>query len=367
VKSIPSLQGAALPQDIDFGMPIQARYNPHHDAAEQHNLRWLHDYGMLADPEAVRVYSSWRMADLAARCWPDASADDLGLTVDLKSFYFLFDDQFDGPQGDDPSKVAAVCQDLTAIVHQDPAVVPRSPVTAAFADLWDRSRDGMSRPWVDRTACDWERYFASYPHEAINRRSRTIPTMDDYLTIRRGSAATESVTDMVERLNRIEVPLVAFHSPQLRIMRQIAADVPFICNDVYSYEKETARGDVYNLVTVLCHERRQSMEQAVKEIQAMVARQVHRFVELRDQVGQMMDNLVLSDPQRQHVRRYVTGLGDWLCGHNDWMTHTVRYRAGGTPPAYRPGYLEELLEEPGLRTEPTHVPQQAASAQVVSS
>jgi hypothetical protein len=77
VKSIPSLQGAALPQDIDFGIPVQARYNPHHDAAEQHNLRWLHDYGMLADPEAVRVYSSWRMADLAARCcariWPRSS------------------------------------------------------------------------------------------------------------------------------------------------------------------------------------------------------------------------------------------------------------------------------------------------------
>jgi hypothetical protein len=240
-------------------------------------------------------------------------------------------------------------------------------VTAAFADLWDRSSDGMSRAWVDRTACDWERYFASYPHEAVNRRSRAIPTIDDYLTIRRGSAATESVTDMVERLNRIEVPLAAFHSPQLRIMRQVAADVPFMCNDVYSYEKETARGDVYNLVTVLCHERRQSVEQAVSEIQDMVAEQVHRFAELRDQVGLMMDHLALSDPQRQHVRRYVTGLGDWLCGHNDWMTQTVRYRAGGTPPACRPGYLEELLEEPGLLTGPAAASQQAAPAQVAGS
>jgi pentalenene synthase len=335
-----------MPQDIEFEIPIPARYNPRHDEAERHNLQWLRHHRMLADPEAVRMYSSWQMADLAARCWPDADTDDLGLTVDLKSFYFLFDDQFDGPQGHDPSEVAAVCQNLIDIVHQDPTVAPRSPVTAAFADLWARSRDGMSRAWVARTAYDWERYFASYPYEAVNRGTRTVPAMDDYLTIRRGSAATESVTDMVERLNRIEVPPIAFHSPQLRLMRQIAADVPFICNDVYSYEKETARGDVYNLVTVLCNERQHSTKHAVDEIRIMVADQVRRFLELRDQVSQMMDDLALSDPERRHVRRYVTGLGDWLRGHNDWMTHTVRYRADGIPPADQPGYLDALLSQP---------------------
>jgi hypothetical protein len=334
-----------MPQDVRFDIPIPARRNPHEAEAERHNLDWLRRHRMLADPEAVALYRSWRLPDLAARCWPDASADDLGLTVDLKSFYFLFDDQFDGPQGAIPTKVAAVCQELIDIVHQNLAVTPRSPIGRAFADLWDRSREGMSRSWVARTAHDWERYFASYPYEAVNRRSQVIPSMDDYLTIRRGSAATESVTDMVERLNRIEVPPVAFHSAQLRLMRQIAADVPFICNDVYSYEKEAARGDVYNLVIVLRHQRRCSLAQAVDEIQAMVADRIRRFLQLRDQVSQMMDEVGIPAPYRQQVLRYTAGLGDWLRGHNDWMSSTVRYRASGSLPADRPGYLDTLLDE----------------------
>ncbi|MEV2254511.1 terpene cyclase [Streptomyces sp. NPDC050147] len=333
-----------MPQDVDFDIPLPARYNPHHDQAERHNLEWLRHHRMLVDSKAVALYRSWELADLAARCWPECKVDDLALTVDAKSFYFLFDDQFDGPQGQDPASVAAVCQELIDIAQQDPAAAPRSPVATAFADLWARSREGMSRSWVTRTAHDWERYFASYPHEAVKRCAGVVPTMDDYLTIRRSSAATESVTDMVERLNRIEVPPIAFHSPELQLMRQIAADVPFMCNDVYSYEKETARGDVYNLVTVLCRERRYSVAQATEEIKAMVAERVRRFLQLRAQVPNMLHELGLSDMQLRYVGRYMTGLGDWLRGHNDWMTATIRYRTGGSPPPDQPGHLDPLLD-----------------------
>lgn len=334
-----------MPQDVRFDIPIPPRCNPHEAEAAQHNVEWLRHHRMLDGADAAAMYGSWGLANLAARCWPDVDADELGLAVDLKSFYFLFDDQFDGPQGDVPSRVAAVCEELIDIVHQSPGATPRSPVARAFADLWARSRQGMSRSWVARTAHDWERYFASYAPEAVNRRSRAIPTMDDYLTIRRGSAATESVTDMVERLTRSEVPPVAFHSPQIRLMRQIAADVPFLCNDVYSYEKEAARGDVYNLVTVLCHQHRCSVSQAVDDIRDMVAGQVRRFLQLRDEVPQMLDDIGAAGPERQRVVRYVTGLGDWLRGHNDWMSSTTRYRAGGSPPADAPGYHAPLLEQ----------------------
>jgi len=344
-RSIPG--GEVVPQDVVFNIPFQERYNPDNAAAEQHNLGWLRQHKMLVDPAAVTMYTSWGMADLAARCWPDATVDDLGLSVDLKSFYFLFDDQFDGPHGTDPAQVAAVCQQLIDIVHHIPGVVPRSPVTTAFADLWARSCVGMSAHWIARTAYDWERYFASYSYEAINRRSHMIPTMDYYLAVRRGSAATESVIDMVERLNRIEVPPIAFHSAPLRLMRQVAADVPFFCNDVYSYEKEAARGDVYNMIAVFCNERQYSVRAATEEIQRLVARQVDQFCCLRDQVPQMVKDLALPEQQRRCVRRYVSGLEDWLRGHNDWMTRTIRYRTTGTPPPSQPGYIDELLEPRG--------------------
>ncbi|QIS03403.1 hypothetical protein F5X71_14700 [Nocardia brasiliensis] len=68
-----------MPQNVVFDIPVPPRYNPAHDHAEQHNLRWLRQHRMLVTPAAETLYLSWGIADLAARCWPDASAEDLGL------------------------------------------------------------------------------------------------------------------------------------------------------------------------------------------------------------------------------------------------------------------------------------------------
>ncbi|MGK5552606.1 terpene synthase family protein [Actinomadura kijaniata] len=332
-----------MPQDVRFHIPIAARRNPHYQQARERNLQWLRRHRMTHGTEATHAYLAWDLADLAARCWPDADVTDLALAIDLKAFYFLFDDQFDLPDGRDLAAITQVCQELINIAHQAAARPPSSPVTAAFADLWERSRQQMTPSWTARTACDWERYFAAHPHEEIRRRDQAVPTLDDYMIVRRGSAATESVTDMIERLTRVNLPPVVFHSPQVRLMRQIAADVPFLCNDVYSYEKEHARGDVYNLVTVLCHHRGVAVPDAVAQIQTMVDARIDQFMRLRDEVPRLSANLSLDSGQRDHLHRYVTGLGDWLRGHNDWMTRTARYRPSGTPPADQPGYQQELL------------------------
>ncbi|WP_431983281.1 terpene synthase family protein [Streptomyces qinglanensis] len=332
-----------MPRNVTFTIPFPPRYNPHYSHAQRKNLDWLRRHGMVSGQQAVDLYLSWDLADLAARCWPEADAADLSLTVDLKSFYFLFDDQFDGPQGSDPPAVAEVCHELIGIAHQDADTTPRSAAARAFADLWARCRSGMSSAWIARAACDWERYFASYPYESWHRSTRQVPAMDDCLEIRRGSAATESVVGMVERLNRIEVPRTAFHSPQLRLMRRTAVDVPFIANDVYSYEKETARGDVYDILVSLQDAHACTLDEAVRRARAMVDRSVDRFLRVRSELPRLCGALGLDDAERDAVLRYAKGLEDWLRGHNDWMMRTARYAPGGTPGPDRPGYAESLL------------------------
>ncbi|MFG2004767.1 hypothetical protein ACGFNU_37005 [Spirillospora sp. NPDC048911] len=127
-----------MPQDVSFDIPLPARRNPHLQQARQRNLRWLRRYQMVCGAEAVSAYSSWDLAGLAARCWPDADVDDLTLAVDLKAFYFLFDDQFDDPGGRELGIIAQVCGQLIDIAHQSGSCSPGSPVTAAFADLCQR-------------------------------------------------------------------------------------------------------------------------------------------------------------------------------------------------------------------------------------
>ncbi len=307
-------------------------------------MTWLRDHGMVTSPEAEHAYTDWEVGRHGADCWPEATPNDLALATDMLAFFFLFDDQFDTLQVRDIGQAGSVCKNLIAIAHQAPTAQPDSPVTHAFEDLVRRGRQNMSTLWVSRTAGDWERYFAAYPHEQIRRHEQQIPALDDYLTIRRGCAGTEVVADMIERLNRVQLPVIAFHSPHLRLMRQIASDVPFICNDVYSYEKEHARGEVYNMVAVLVKQNRYSLQDAIDEIQRIVEGQISRFLALRDELPQLFEDLHLSETEQQHVIRYVTGLGDWLRGHNDWMSTTSRYHPTGTPSATTDGFAEELLK-----------------------
>ncbi|MFD4948713.1 terpene synthase family protein [Streptomyces sp. NPDC058239] len=56
---------------------------------------------------------------------------------------------------------------------------------------------------------------------------------------------------------------VLLHGPQLRIMREIAVNITLMCNDVYSSEKEEARGNMDSLVLVLQRAQGCSRDEAV--------------------------------------------------------------------------------------------------------
>ncbi|MGP3978297.1 terpene synthase family protein [Streptomyces sp. 8N114] len=330
-----------LPQ---FDIPSSERSNTYRGDAEQANLLWLREHGMLRSEAATERYRSWRLADLSSRCWPTVGRADLVLAVDLKAFYFLFDDQFDRPDLTGiTDRVRSVCDELCAILHGRGSAGRETPLTAAFADLWRRARHGMTPAWRARAAHDWERYFCAQSYEALAHDRYPEPALDEYYAVRGGTAATESVLDMVERLVHAEPPGLAWHSPHLRLLRKTAAEVPFITNDVYSCAKEAARGDAYNLVAVLRRTGASSLSEATSQIERLVRQSVHRFFVLHDELPTVCADLLLDQAQTNAVLAYGEGLANWLRGHNDWMMTTARYAAASTRSAAEPGYDDDLL------------------------
>ena len=337
---------------MELNLPYPRRFNEHRDTAEAHNLDWLRGHGMLTGSDAVALYTRWDIPDLAARSFPDLGAEDLCLATDLFSFYFLFDDQFDDELGLHPSAVAAACDPLIRIAHGEPTGPADSPVTSSFRDLWRRSSTGMSSRWRARAATNWEWYFAAHPNEALGRTlaaeaeaegiDPTIPDRAAYLMLRRGADGTETVLDMIERFEA-EVPPAAFHSPQLRLMRQLAADAPAFSNDVYSYDKEAPRGDVYNLVVILQHQRQCKREEASVAVLAEAQWMIDQYLQLAVEIPELCERLGLRADERLAVERYADGLIAWMGGYFDWESRTARYRPQGSLPVDRPGHLEPLL------------------------
>ncbi|WP_037574008.1 terpene synthase family protein [Phaeacidiphilus oryzae] len=346
---------SALPQPPRHSLevPYPPRSNKHLDAAAARHIDWLTGHGMLGGQDAVDLYEAWGVEDLTARLFPETDEDGLTLAFDLFGFYFLFDDQFDGEVGIRPRLAAEVCQPLIEITHGDYTGAGRSPVTASFADLWQRLTRGMSPRWSARAAANWEWYLASHANEAAGRslaaeqraagKRVVFPDRSSFMIVRHGASGAETVMDAIERINRIEVPPAAFHSPQLRLLRQLAGDIPGICNDVCSYAKELPRGDVYNMVAVVQHQQQCTLEEAYKIVLAECQWMIDQCWRLSRQVPALCRRLGLNEEETDAVVRYADGMGDWIRGYLDWEPSTPRYQLDGMLPVDRPNYLEDLL------------------------
>ncbi|WP_371589707.1 terpene synthase family protein [Streptomyces virginiae] len=333
-----------MPQDIEFHLPFPSSLSPDLEGARQRNLEWVRRTGLVGEGRSLEWFASWDMPLLAAYGFPYAQGAALDLCADVMAFFFVFDDQFDGPLGQDPARAATVCRQLIDIVHGASPVAGADACSVAFADLWARGRDGAHPSWVARTAYEWEYYFATQAHEAIGRLRGTPADVETYLQVRRGIAGTDLPLSLGERAAGITIPATAFHSPQLRIMRQAAIDVTFMCNDVYSLEKEEARGDMDNLVLVIEHTRSCTRDEAITAARREVDGRVERFQELALQVPAMCRQLGLTGPERTGVATYVEVMGTWMSGYHAWQTQTRRYSSAlQIIPSTGPGYFDEVL------------------------
>ncbi|MFJ4813326.1 terpene synthase family protein [Streptomyces longwoodensis] len=332
-----------MPQDMTFGLPA-AQISPGLDAARRHHLDWVRRTGLAADDRSLAWYVSWDMPRLAALGFPHARGQALDLLADAMGFFFVFDDQFDGPLGRDPAATDRVCRTLIDIAHGAPPPPGADPCTAAFADIRARSTDGAHPAWTARTAHEWEYYFAAQAHEARGRLRGTPADLATYLEVRRGVAATDLPLSLGERAAGLAVPASAFHSPELRLMRRAAIDVTLMCNDVYSLEKEEARGDMDNLVLVLERARHLTRGHALTAARGEVTRRLRRFDRLAAQVPAVCTQLALTEREQADVAAYVGVMTAWMSGYHTWQTETHRYRdAPRIVPPSGPGHLDQLL------------------------
>ncbi|MGW2270245.1 terpene synthase family protein [Streptomyces yangpuensis] len=334
-----------MPQDVEFHLPFPVRCSPDLEGARRRNLEWVRRTGLVEEGRSLDWYASWDMPLLAALGFPYAQGAMLDLCADAMAFFFVFDDQFDGILGRNPARAATVCQRMTDIVHGAVPAGNADACAVAFADIWARATGGAHPGWVARAAHEWEYYFAAQAHEAVGRLRGVPADMETYLQVRRGIAGTDLPLSFGERAAGPTVPPSAFHSPQLRLMRQAAIDVTLMCNDVYSLEKEEARGDMDNLVLVIEHARRCGREEAVAEAREEVRRCVLRFGELALQVPGLCALLGLTDRETAAVDRYVDVMRLWMSGYHAWQTRTHRYTdAPRVVPAPGPGYLDRVLD-----------------------
>lgn len=79
--------------------------------------------------------------------------------------------------------------------------------------------------------------------------------MSEYLSLRADTIGVQPVLHLNEVLGEYEVPQRAFYSEHLTNLRAIVSDVVVLDNDVRSYPKELARGDLNNILILISDRR----------------------------------------------------------------------------------------------------------------
>lgn len=319
-----------MPRGIDLHIPFPRRISHDVDRARTRHLHWPRSYGLLDGKGAVRRHAGARYADLAARFYPDAAGDDLDLGVDLMSWFFLFDDLFDGPEGENPTRARALVEGVAQVLRR-PATTSEPPVVRAFSDLWQRSCDGMSPRWRRRAAAHWRTYLSGYVAEALHRQQDLMPTVEEHLLLRRETIGVYPTVDLAERIGRFEVPAHVYADDVPKAIRHIAAEVDTIHNDLCSVEKEEARGEIHNLLLILEKRRRCTRAEAVEEMCRMIRSRTERFLVLEAELPALCDSSRLTEAQRVSVRRFADSLRAVMRGDYDWAEQSGRYAHENIP------------------------------------
>lgn len=332
---------------IDLGkMRLRSHDSADIDASRRRVQQWVEDRELAGSREALDWYCAWDTATFVGYSYPHATAGDgMDLVGRLMAVAILLDDQLD----ESPSAAACIgaVHPFLEIVRSGGATMPRKggPLHHAFAELIRESRARASETWWRRAATNWEASLIAVVHETVDRKLRGGPPPHDlFLHLRRGSGFMGPFLDILEPAASFEPAALAYYSPHLLLMRQLTVDIGSFINDVFSVDKELARGQHDNIVLVLQAQAEMPPEEAKRRARGIIHAHACRFVDLRAELPRICAHLGLTASEVEDVERYGDALEMWITGSECWGRTSRRYlEALEQRPATGPWAHENLL------------------------
>jgi hypothetical protein len=317
--------------------PLLPKISPHADEVQRYALHWATRHGLLERPRTQAAFAGAKFANLMARAHPGAGAADLGLATAWLTAIFALDDLLETGLVEDPERmlggVEAVLTWLRApdgTVNTTVRDVLGRPIGCALADVWRRTVPRVSPAWRERFVDHVREYLNGTIWESGNRAKGRLPTVAEYVRMRRHSAAAEMFFDLIEPMHGVELPDAVLSDPHYLGARHAAGTAIGLFNDLISWRKEVAVGDLHNIVFIVREERRLTLADAVHAAVAEHDAQVAAFMSACDGLRQGRWG---ADPV---VATGVDDIAHWLRGNLDWSLESGRYATEPAIPPQRP-------------------------------
>ncbi len=247
-----------------------------------------------------------------------ASPEVVGIAADLISWLFLFDDAYpEGTYRFDVHGLETACGQYLNLLETYPNAKPHSHFGTALLDLRERMGRHAPASWLARFTQSLRYYFQGCIREAHFRQSNTVPSVAEYMDLRRASFGYAPMADLMELIFGTYLTDEERHSPQVIRLRTLGVDISAYVNDLYSYEKENAVGDVCNIVKVVELNQGLSADAACAQVGQMHDEALGQLL--------LMESQLNAIPTSPAVRNLARAIREWSQGHHDWSIRCRRY------------------------------------------
>lgn len=295
--------------------------NPSAEDVHEQTIQWARAMGIVRTDKHSDTLRASLIGHLVARVFP-ATTDmtALQLAVDWTTLFCCLDDRLEQIRGAVLS--AAYLRGLLLVFRdgQEPKLL--DPFAHGFRDLRERMLELRVPNWIPRFSACIERLFDAFIDEAKYRNLDLVPEFASHRKIRQITVGLYTGFLLGELTDGIVLPADVLAHKTVRALESAASNIVGLANDIYTVDKERAKGEVNNTVLVLMHQDGLSFEEAIE-----------RTVELHDAETREFSRLLgelpsFDDPEiDQQLRRYVDVLIAFVSGHDDWAAHTSRYTA----------------------------------------
>ena len=299
--------------------PFVSAVHPAAAIIQEGTYQWATACGLLATPTVQHSFMARQYGILMARAYPNAPEPMLQLIADWNSWLFLLDDVFDQDAAGDVDRIERAIQRVLGVFRGN-LPSPMQPMDAAVMDLALRMVQLTEVHWREGLFQELTRSFAASRWEAQNRATRTIPTLTDYWHYRPYGGAVYCYLLWIEPAMQATLPMSVVQHPLVQRLTTLTNDVIWLANDLISFERELAAGDVHNLVYLLHSTNEMSLNDAMQEVITEHNERVTQFLTVREQLTHvgLMEQTV--------VQQYVSGLQHWIRANYDWSHTTLRYQ-----------------------------------------
>ncbi|KAH0585896.1 hypothetical protein H2248_007180 [Termitomyces sp. 'cryptogamus'] len=253
---------------------------------------------------------------LSALMYPLENKDVLRACCDLMVLYTFFEDYTDVAMPHDARGLATIVMDALRNPNK-----PRPAEECVIGEISRQFSQSSLKCVSESVRCRFiealDEYTTAVVEEAHDRAQSSIRNIDDYIILRRSTAAMNATFMPIQFT--LDLPDEVFEDPVIRRLTDVCRDLSILMNDMYSYNIEQARGDIHNAVAVVMHQENIGLNETMKWVGDYCSKLVHNFLEDLCHVpsfGKEFDD---------QVKHYLDGLAYWTRGHDSWSFESHRY------------------------------------------